>query len=111
MDFIYYGTTFLEELQSAIFGNGIIKKVIKVVVKDFTDSNTYSVVLTGIPEKAYDDVITVVPYVMDGENAIFAEEFQLSSVNHALELEQIASLKKDHFLYEIPKRRKSLLEA
>lgn len=111
--YLVYGTTSLEELQSAIFGNGIIngKKVIKVVVKDFTDSNTYSVVLTGIPEKAYDDVITVVPYVMDGENAIFAEEFQLSSVNHALELEQIASLKKDHFLYEIPKRRKSLLEA
>lgn len=110
--YLVYGRTNQEDLLSAIYGTGMIndKKIIKVVVKGLTDSNTYSVVLTGIPESAFDDVITVVPYMMDGNNLVFSEEFHLSSVNQALELEQLASLKSNYLIFNIPKRRESLFE-
>ena len=88
--YLVYGRTNYEELMAKIneAGNNTFsingKEVFKVIVKGTRSDGTYSVVLTGIPEAGYDDVITVVPYVVDSSRQIvLSKAFKLSSYNHA----------------------------
>lgn len=105
--YLVYGMTTQEDLVAAISNDGTIngKKVFKVVVKGVTDSNTYSVILTGIPETAFDDVITAIPYIRADGTTIIAKEFHLSTVNQALEFEQAANLKNEQLVFYFERRK------
>ena len=87
--YLVYGTTTKLNLLNAINSDMIIndKKVLKVIIDKSTDEGIYSVVLTGIPERGYSDVITAIPYVIDNDgNLIISKEFQSSTINHALNI-------------------------
>lgn len=104
--YLVYGTTTKSTLLNAIESEMIIndRVVFKVVIDKVTNEGVYSVVLTGIPEKGYDDVITVVPYALDNNgNLVLSKEFQSSTINHALEVSEILI---NNYVALINKRRK-----
>lgn len=69
--YLVYGTTTSLKLEQAILntkGEDIVlndKKVLKVPVSKVDDNNNFGVVLTGIPESGYLQMISVFPYVDD----------------------------------------------
>ena len=69
--YVIYGTITIVELQNLVDNNITTyegKTVHKVVVPGVTETNEFSVFLTGIPMKGYLDKITVVAYVLiEGE--------------------------------------------
>lgn len=85
--YLVYGTTTLEELENAVLetnDNKIIlngKKVFKVPVSKVDDNSNFGVVLTGVPESGYFQIISVFVYV-DGK--IIAEQDSTSVAKAAI---------------------------
>lgn len=68
--YLVYGKTTISELSNAVNnqGSNIVingKTVYKVTVPGYTETNQFSVVLTGIPVEGYLDSISVIAYVLD----------------------------------------------
>ena len=69
------------------------------------ENGVYRVIVYGIPEANFGDVITAVPYVLVGGETIFAEEENMSSVNHAITLQASASVSVNVTLTELEERK------
>lgn len=69
--YLVYGLTAITELNNAISSNNLVlnnKEVFRKKVKGLTSNDTFSIVITGIPEYGYNDIISVIPYVIDNNN-------------------------------------------
>ncbi|MFA7612316.1 MAG: InlB B-repeat-containing protein [Acholeplasmataceae bacterium] len=108
--YLVYGRTTLNALRTAIINNAKIndKEVIKVIVPAVLENGVYRVIVYGIPEANFGDVITAVPYVLVGGETIFAEEENMSSVNHAITLQASASVSVNVTLTELEEKKKLL---
>lgn len=90
--YLVFGNVTTEELSESIrlqTENEIVlndKIVFKVVVRDVREDNTYSVILTGIPEVGYFDVLSVIPYVVHNDKEIYAEPISRSIASVILKM-------------------------
>lgn len=85
--YVIYGEATTEQLKDILHLNNLTlndKKVFKVKVDGINDKLNYSVILNGIPKSNYDNLITVISYVVDDNGNIVLSSPRVSSVTDAL---------------------------
>ncbi len=88
--YVMYGYATTNDLINALDNDNNIngKQIFKVTVPSVNNEGSFSVVLTGIPEEAYLDIVSVVSYVVVDNITYYSEHFYRSVGMVALGLEK-----------------------